>query len=469
MKRAPRKRYRAPWVIFWVALGLRVACIVIGHTYRVPLADDHFKFGFEMGRIARSLALAHGFADPFNGHSGPTAWVPPLYPLLMAGAFKVFGIYTNAAALFLLVCNSIFSAAIAPAVYEIAARCFDAHRIARRGAKAAQPVAMWSAWLWAVYPAALQYAIHWIWEMSLSTCLFTWTIVFALRLRAQAVGLRAETPVIAIARVNRGEARVGSKADRRRRELRTQSPVLWVAFGALWGFVALSNASLLVCFPAMLVWVLWPWLWTPKTLLKPAAGAVLACLALAAVMSPWIERNARVMHAFVPTRTNFGAELYESTLPSHDAMPWGTSIPLWAGDPQFKRFAAMGEVAYSHERGAMAMARIRANPGQFWRYTLDRFLFFWDDTPQPVDKHPLQAYLRDLSYAFLSLCGLLGLGLALKRRVPGAGLMAIAFLLVPLPYYLVTVQARFRHPLEPLIAVLAVYLFRSTEAKKAKV
>jgi hypothetical protein len=33
----------------------------------------------------------------------------------------------------------------------------------------------------------------------------------------------------------------------------------------------------------------------------------------------------------------------------------------------------------------------------------------------------------------------------------------------------VTVQARFRHPLEPLIAVLAVYLFRSTQAKKAKV
>jgi hypothetical protein len=27
------------------------------------------------------------------------------------------------------------------------------------------------------------------------------------------------------------------------------------------------------------------------------------------------------------------------------------------------------------------------------------------------------------------------------------------------------VQARFRHPMEPLIAVLAVYLFRSTESR----
>ena len=51
------------------------------------------------------------------------------------------------------------------------------------GVEDAEPVAVWSAWLWAVYPAALQYAIHWIWEMSVSTCLFTWAIVVALRLR----------------------------------------------------------------------------------------------------------------------------------------------------------------------------------------------------------------------------------------------------------------------------------------------
>ena len=170
-------------MIFWVALALRLACIVIGHTYRIRVPWDHFGFGWEMGRIARSLALGQGYANPFNGPSGPTAWTPPLYPLLMAASFKMFGIYTNAAAFFLLACNSVFSAAIAPAVYEIAARCFDANGIARRGSKYAEPVALWSAWLWAAYPAALQYAIHWIWEMSLSTCLFTWSLVLALRLR----------------------------------------------------------------------------------------------------------------------------------------------------------------------------------------------------------------------------------------------------------------------------------------------
>jgi len=42
------------------------------------------------------------------------------------------------------------------------------------------------------------------------------------------------------------------------------------------------------------------------------------------------------------------------------------------------------------------------------------------------------------------------------------------FLLVPLAYYVVTVQARFRHPIEPLIAILTVYLFRSTTPRRAK-
>jgi hypothetical protein len=45
--------------------------------------------------------------------------------------------------------------------------------------------------------------------------------------------------------------------------------------------------------------------------------------------------------------------------------------------------------------------------------------------------------------------------------MPAAGLFAWAFLLLPLTYYFVTAQARFRHPLEPLIWVLGVWLFEN--------
>ena len=417
---------------------MRVACIAIGHTYRIRVIGDHFDFGFEAGRIARSLVEGHGYANPFNGVSGPTAWLPPLYPLLLALAFKLFGVYTNAAAFFVMSVDSLFSALIAPAVYEIAARCFDANGIARRASTKAAPVALWAGWLWAAYPAALQYAIHWLWEMSISTCLFTWALVLALRLRG----------------TGEGEERDGAAQWR-----------LWVAFGALWGLVALSNASLLIGLPAAGLWVIWPRL-REMRLQQIVVGPVLAGVVFVAVMAPWWVRNLRTMHVFITTRSNFGAELYESTLPSHDAYPWGAALPLWPGDPKFQLYLHMGEVRYSEMRKEQAVARIRADQSYFWHRTLDRFLFFWDNVPHPLENHPMREYGRRLNYAFLSLAGLMGLALALRRHVPGAALMGWMFLLLPLPYYLVTVQARFRHPLEPLITVLGVYLFRSTEPRK---
>jgi hypothetical protein len=426
-----REWIRTPWAIFWVAFALRVLVVLVGHQYRIRTDQANFNFGFEAGRIARSLASGPGYANPFNGVSGPTAWLPPLFPLLLAGVFKLFGVYTRASGFVILTLNSLFSAAVVPAVYEIAERVFDARGIARRKSKQAAPVALWSAWIWAAYPAALQYAIHWVWEMSLTAMLFAWVSVVALRLRE-----------------------AGSKG----------RVWLWVAFGCLWGLIALSNASLLLCFPAMMVWIAWPELCARRweVLRREVVGAVVACFVFGVVMTPWVMRNERALHAFVPTRGNLGVELYESTLERNDGLPWGTTLPLWPGDPEFKLYVAMGEVKYSAMRGAQAKARILAAPARTARWTLDRFLFFWDGTPHPPDRHPVQEYLRQLSYSFISACGLLGLALMLRRRVEGAGLFALIFLLLPLPYYLVTVQPRFRHPLEPVIAVLAVYLFRST-------
>jgi hypothetical protein len=447
-------------VIFWVGFALRVVVILVGHTYRIRAGQGNFDFGFEAGRIARSLAAGQGYANPFNGVSGPTAWLPPVYPLLMGAAFKVFGVYTRGAALALMVVDSAFSAAIAPAVYEIAARCLDARGIARRSAKVGAPVALWAAWLWAVYPAALQYAVHWIWEMSVTACLFSWAVVVVLRLRD--IG-EDEGPGLKPVSVEEDEMRGLKPSPNPEGEGRKLS--LWFVLGVLWGLIALTNASLLLCLPAMMVWVAWPELRGFRLGRRTVVGAVLTCVAFAAVLAPWVVRNERVMHAMVLTRDNFGTELYESTLERNDGFPWGTTVPLWTGDREYKQYVGMGEIAFAKMRGEEAKERIRARPWRTAKWTLDRFLFFWDGTPHPAGRHPVGEYLRQLSYCFLSVCGLLGLGLMVRRRVDGAGLFALIFVLLPLPYYLVTVQPRFRHPMEPLIAVLAVYLFRSAEKR----
>jgi hypothetical protein len=232
----------------------------------------------------------------------------------------------------------------------------------------------------------------------------------------------------------------------------------------LWGLVGLSNPSLLICLPAVMVWVAWPDLRGWRLSRQTVVGWVLLCVTFAAVMAPWVVRNERVLHAFVPTRSNMGVELYESTLERNGPFPWGATMPLWAGDPEFQQWVRMGEMPFERMRQKQAMERIRARPGMFARRSVDRFFFYWDDTPHFTD-HLVGEYFRRGQYGFVSLCGLMGLALMVRMKVTGAGLFALCFLLVPLPYYLVTVQARFRHPLEPLIAVLGVYLFRSTEKR----
>src|ERR1700688_3734161 len=152
----PGTGFRAPQRIFWIGLVVRLLYITLAHTYRVRVILDHFQFGWEAGRIARAVATGHGYADPFLGPSGPTTRIPPLFPLVLAGVFKLFGVYTALSAWMILAIDSVFSAATALAVYEIAARCYDAlpARSDRR-----YPIALWSAWLWALYPAAIQYSV----------------------------------------------------------------------------------------------------------------------------------------------------------------------------------------------------------------------------------------------------------------------------------------------------------------------
>ncbi|HLQ51748.1 MAG TPA: hypothetical protein VK129_09640, partial [Terriglobales bacterium] len=64
--------------IVLVAFLLRLAVLTLGHTYHFAAKDDHFGFGWETGRIARSIALGKGFSSPMQGDTGPTAWIAPL-------------------------------------------------------------------------------------------------------------------------------------------------------------------------------------------------------------------------------------------------------------------------------------------------------------------------------------------------------------------------------------------------------
>ncbi len=447
--RADDDRTRLPARLFWVALAVRVAYLTLAHTYKIRIILDHFQFGWEMGRIARALATGYGFADPFEGHSGPTAWTPPLYPLLLGGVFKLFGVYTRASAWVILTINSIFSAATAPLVYEMARRCFARGTGTRAQAAG---VALWSGWLWALYPAAMQYAVHWVWDMALTAYLFTWILVLALRVRGV------------------GEDDPGAP--------RHQTVRRWAAFGLLWGTVGLTNSSLLAFLPACGIWMIWPLLRQRVALARAARNVVLAAVCCAAVIAPWIARNWFALHAFIPLRSNFGAELYESVRPANDGFPWGGTIPLATTDPEYLRYKQLGEVAFSKQQATRAKVLIAQNKPRFYGYIARRVYMFWFGVPHPIEttrtgkpllKSQLVEFFREFNFGFVSVAGFLGIALALRNRIPGAWLFFWALLLFPAVYYGITVQARFRHPLEPFLTILIVYLFQSAERKQSRI
>jgi hypothetical protein len=427
---------RASIRIFWTGLIVRVLYMTLAHTYRIRPAEDHFQFGFEAGRIARALVTGYGYSDPFASiwlaHTGPTAWLPPLYPLLLAGIFRVFGIYTPASAWVLFAFQSVLSAATALAVWEIAAICFD------------RKVALWSAWLWALYPAAMQYAVRWTWETSITTALFAWVIVLALRMRQ--IGVRAaDVPAADV------------------KNLRPKQLRRWALLGLLWGLIALANSALLLFMPVCGFWTIR--VNSPQRMdwANALRGATLAAFVFCLCVVPWTWRNYKTFHTFIPLRGNLGAELYMGDGPGSTGLAMTYEHPHTAPD-QLKLYASLGEVRYSAMRGRLAREYISSHPAHFMEIVAKRIYFFWGGVPSD-DRWPVET-IRVLNFSFISLAGLMGLGLALQRRAPAAGLFAWAFVLLPLTYYFVFVHARFRHPLEPLICVLGVYLFQSATSTR---
>src|SRR4051812_28110541 len=88
---APDARPTERKALVWMALLgliLRLAMVCFLYQEQMAPARNHWVFGWETGQIAGSIAAGHGFASPLHGETGPTAWMAPLYPYLLAGIFR---------------------------------------------------------------------------------------------------------------------------------------------------------------------------------------------------------------------------------------------------------------------------------------------------------------------------------------------------------------------------------------------
>ncbi|MGA8493297.1 MAG: glycosyltransferase family 39 protein [Terriglobales bacterium] len=406
------------WIVI-IAFTVRFGYIVIGHTYRFHSSnavfapnEKDFSFGFEMGRIGRALAQGQGFSNPFNETTGPTAWEPPLYPFMIAGVFRVFGIYSRASAILLLSINSIFSALTCIPIFLIAKRCFN------------EKVAVWSSWTWALLPSVIFWCTRWVWETSLAALLLA--VIFCLTLTI--------------------EEKNGVKP--------------WLQFGLLWGVAALTNTALLSFLPVSGLWI---WYQRAKLGKRSLNGVILASVVFAACIVPWLVHNHRVFGQFVFIRSNFGAELRLGNGPGADGT-WMDYLHPTKNIFEMRRYKELGELAYVAERKREAMAYIREDYARFANLSLRRVFYYWAGLPKPGE-NPLQAFFRKSLFAASSVLAFWGLGRALRKCKPGAWLFFWLVLFYPLVYYFVFPHPRYRHPIEPELGILMLYVISEVQGR----
>jgi 4-amino-4-deoxy-L-arabinose transferase-like glycosyltransferase len=401
---------------FWmvaIALFLRVGWIIVGHTYKFKATDNNFGFGWEMGRIAAAIASGHGFSNPFGAPTGPTAWEPPLYPYLTAGVFDIFGIYSRASAFVLLSINSFLSALTCIPIFLIARRIFS------------EKVAVGSAWTWALLPYAMSWCTRWVWETSLSALLLA--VIFWLALTI--------------------EDREGLQP--------------WLEFGLLWAIAALNSPVLLAFLPAS---GLWAWYRRAQRRKPSFAGVVLASAVFMACLTPWLVRNYQAFGKFIFIRDNFGAELRLGNGNGADGT-WMQYLHPTQDLYAMRQYTSMGELAYIAMCKRQATDYIKADYPRFAVLCVKRFVYFWAGPPRLAQIWWL-AQTKNSLFLASSVLAFWGLGRALRRRKPGAWLLFWLFLLYPAIYYVVYPGQRYRHPIEPEMTILGVYLL--TEAHKTR-
>jgi 4-amino-4-deoxy-L-arabinose transferase-like glycosyltransferase len=408
-----RARTSFLWMVV-IAFVLRLALILIAHTYRFKSYDNNFNFGWEMGRIGSAIATDRGFADPFDGQTGLTAWEPPLYPYIIAGVFRLTGVYTHASALILLSINSFFSALTCVPIFLIARKCFS------------EEVAVWTAWSWALLPSVMYWCTRWVWETSLAALLLAVIFWFTLKLE----------------------------------EIAGAQP--WIAFGLVWGVAALTNTSLLSFLPAS---GLWAWYRRRKQGKPSLAGVMLASLFFAGAIAPWLVRNYETFGKFMFIRSNFGAELRLGNGPGADGT-WMSYVHPSQNVLEMRRYQQMGETGYVAERKREATEFIRADYGRFAWISIKRFIYYWGGLPRSSEI-PALAPLKNSIFLASSVLAFWGLGRALRKRQPGAWLFLWLILCYPAVYYFVFPHPRYRHPIEPELGILIVYVISEAESSRS--
>jgi 4-amino-4-deoxy-L-arabinose transferase-like glycosyltransferase len=387
-----------------IALLLRLA--VIPFDRLEDLMDANHIHSWEQGNVARALLAGQGFGSPFLS-TQPSAIMPPVYPLVVAVFFYFFGIHTA---------HSIFAIHAFDCFINSLA-CIPIFLLARRSF--GPRVAMWAGWVWVFFPYGIYFSAAWAWSTHLLLlCLYV---------------------LLYLSQELEHSPRLG----------------LWTRFGLVGGFAGLTEPSILVVVAFLMALAAWRLASAGIRWLPPA---LVASLALAAMISPWMIRDATVFHRFIPMRDSMGLELwmgnngYSERWTSDQKHPLHDNRELAAYDA--------GELAYMDQKLQEAAGYIHDHPRWYAWMCARRALYLWTGY-WSFDKIYLAMEPTDpenVPFATcLTLLGLLGLLMAWLRRSSDAIRYGGVLFLFPLMYYFTHPEPYHMRPLDPLLVILACY------------
>jgi 4-amino-4-deoxy-L-arabinose transferase-like glycosyltransferase len=399
-----------------VALALRLAVMVFQYPEQLNPVRDHFRFGFEMGRVARSVVEGKGFGNPLFEDTGPTAWMPPIFPYLLAGVFKLFGTYTKTSALVMLSMNCLASALNCLPVYFMARKSFG------------DRIALWSGWAWAIFPYGVYFPSEMIWPTTLATLMLSVLFMMVLYL---------------------------AESDRLSG---------WISYGLVWGLAALTEPAVISILPFISLWACYRLYQVRKRWFLCAA---VSALAFFVAVGPWFIRNQVVFHQFVPFRDGLGLEL---RLGNSDDTSYLVNKQLgpWFNQAEWDEFKRVGELNYMAEKKRQGMEFIETHRTLFVKTTLRRIVYVWTSfwsldfariADEPLDRPNI------FFCTSLTILVLFGFRRAYQGNHAAAVPYAIALFTYPLVYYVTHNEMRYRRPIDPLMVVLATVALAAWRAR----
>jgi hypothetical protein len=389
------------------ALAMRLAVAAFAYPSFLAPGREHWEFAFETGKIARSLVLGHGFSNPFyGGDTGPTAWVAPVPPYLLACIFALFGIYTKSAALATLSLNSLVSALTCIPIFFMAKKSFGSKE------------ALWAAWTWAFFPYAIYFSADSMWDHALITLLLSCILWATLNLQ-----------------------------DSTRKWA-------WAGFGVLCGLSALTNPVVLSVVPFLGAWACCQ---LNRQRRAWAFQAATAAMVTCAVVAPWMIRNYRTFHQPVFIKDVFPLEVCVGNI--GNTLHWWNGVEQPSGNgAELAELRRVGEQAYMAEKWSQAREFIEYHPGIFLSRSVRRLVYMWTGY-WSFDKEYLREEPFDLGdipfCTATTILALIGLRKMFQR---GAGLVvpyALLLAIFPFAYYITHPDMSYRNPLDPEVVLFA--------------